>query len=301
MQKEGLHINNRQFLIISLLFYVFSVVLLSYLTNSTIDLVFVGTIPFLFYLILLHYLANNYFNYLLYWTCPVIFPMIFLFLAYNDFWILGKMDAPVVFVLNLMFSYLANVLFLVISRNEKTVKHDNVDYAETRSNQQKLDYLNQIEHLRKSLKHAEYKLLINKDNIKVSLNSIEDKCKSINFVIGRVYSDKRGGSDKFRHMIRIKSDLYNSFSEITKHFDKTLSNKLLKLLEQIYFRLKVLENTENSVFPEESYRKFKFKHDVSGKDRIIDVLSNNDNDPVKDYHSEAIDVCLRLGEYLKTL
>ena len=53
----------------------------------------------------------------------------------------------------------------------------------------------------------------------VTIRGIEDKCKAINFVIGRVYSAKRGGSKEIREMIGIPKELYNEFSELVQDDD----------------------------------------------------------------------------------
>jgi hypothetical protein len=68
--------------------------------------------------------------------------------------------------------------------------------------------------LRQTIAKYAHALEVNEHNFSTSLRTIEDKCKAINSVIGRVYSDKKGGSKETRDKLSIARDLYNSFSEI---------------------------------------------------------------------------------------
>ena len=73
-------------------------------------------------------------------------------------------------------------------------------------------------------------LEITKKNFKYNLRGIEDKCKAINFVIGRVYSDKKGGNKEVREQLKINRDLYNTFSEITANFSNDNVKDLIIIL-----------------------------------------------------------------------
>ena len=192
---------------------------------------------------------------------------------------------------------------------------------ETAKKQEKLSsYLKELETLQKELKNKE-KLeektkkqekkikslkeelvktrqeLVTNSNVTRTLRSIEDKCKAINFVIGRVYSEKKGGTIEIRRKLHIPPVLYNSFSKMSSDFEKTNKKELLKIVKELYVRLKLLENKEKEVFKLEESR-LKSNRNQKGEDKIIDVLTKNDTDPVEDYYLEAKEIINKVIEYL---
>jgi hypothetical protein len=134
----------------------------------------------------------------------------------------------------------------------------------------------------------------------VTIRGIEDKCKAINFVIGRVYSAKRGGSKEIREKIAIPKELYNAFSELVQEEDIVNPKKLLEIVEKISKRLVQLDTKESKLFV---LKKAKIVVDRSedGSDTVISVLSRNDKDPIEEYHSEALEICSQVINYLKQL
>jgi len=238
--------------------------------------------------------------------------------------ILANMDGQVMTVLNIIISYVINIFVLIIFgissrvRPEKKVIFKEVEKVidiserkEAKYEQKLSDFNKEIDSLKtklvdtttkltetkNKLYDAKKEITINKENFNVSLRSIEDKCKAINFVIGRVYSDKRGASAKIRDRLRIDSRLYNKFSELTSDFKEEDAEKLSKVLEKIHDRLLQLE------FPESKFIKITdaqtpTERDVLGNDRIIDVLKKNDKDPIEDYYTEAKDICQKLLQYV---
>lgn len=294
MQKEVLDFNNKVMLTASSVFYVASLLIFSFITRSGLDIVFKGLLPFLLYLILVFFIRKQDLRLLL--LAPLLFPAIFYFADELS----GTLAA-----VNIVIAYIANALFFVIARNEHSIRSNkrSVKYKklEEMYKQQRTEYMKDISALRRSLKQAHEKLNINKRNFKVSLHSIEDKCKSINFAIGRVYSDKKGGNRKLRESLRIPKELYNRFSELTKYFTKKDAPELMKLLQEIYVKLKNLENSEKFIFRPGTYEDLRLHRDPHGRDKVIDVLASNDRDPVKYYHAEAVDVCVKVGEYLRSI
>jgi len=296
LKKMVKDLNLKTVLSVLLVYYVSILALLSYLTDSKLDIVFISTLPFLLYLVMFSFiLKKELTDARIIWLAPLIFPVLFLLI-----WTSAKVDIdiPVVIVLNITFSYLGNAVIMYISKFEGTkedrLKRIKDDYAKTqRVYQEELDYL------RHSLREMNEKFT--RQDFKVSLRSIEDKCKSINFSIGRVYGKKNGGNSILRESIKIPKELYNDFSELITSFKKEHAPELLKLLELIYERLINMEYPEMTVFPPGKYEDLKLNRDTYGRDKIIDVLNRNDQDPVKEYHLEAKEVCIKLGNYLRQI
>lgn len=131
--------------------------------------------------------------------------------------------------------------------------------------------------------HAEYNMYPLMGH---NVHSIQDKCKAINFVIGRVYRSSNNGTDGIRNKIRINSDLYNEFEDAEREGNK---KRMIKALDKINKSLENLRKSEKNVFGSKA-KKFKnLIRDTTGNSSIIDVLSKNDKDPVMNYYMDAVD------------
>lgn len=134
----------------------------------------------------------------------------------------------------------------------------------------------------------------------VTIRGIEDKSKALNFAIGRVYSAKRGGSKEIRGMIGIPKELYNAFSELVQDDDIVDPKRLLSVVSQIRDRLHQMQQKESELFDLED-AKIEVERSSRGSDTVLTVLARNDKDPVEEYHSEALEVCEQVIQYLKSL
>ncbi len=170
-----------------------------------------------------------------------------------------------------------------------------------RQNQQYADEINKLRKQVVDLEHQKVNVQkqVTRENFTLSLKSIEDKCKAINFVIGRVYSDKKGGTQQVRDKIHIPRELYNSFSQMAAQFKQEHMGELLKVLEQIYRVLVQLELPEKDVIKVHKNAHLPLQRDPEGKDRILDVLARNDQDPIMEYQSESKEIVRRLSEFIQ--
>jgi hypothetical protein len=160
-------------------------------------------------------------------------------------------------------------------------------------------YEDKIKKLNNRIAEAELSLKVTHENFTVNLRSIEDKCKAINFVIGRVYSDKHGGNKKIRSLLNINRILYNTFSKITSDFDTSQIVHLMLVLKLLQKKLSLYHLHEKDLFQLKKNPKISLKRNTKGQDIILDVLSLNDDDPIKEYHSEASEICLNMINYLE--
>jgi hypothetical protein len=129
------------------------------------------------------------------------------------------------------------------------------------------------------------------DEIETVIHSIEDKVKALNFVIGRVYSVYHGGSERLRNKIRIDKAWYAEFNTIDEKDAARRRAQAIVLVGKIKDRLELLQQSERSVFGEETDKLKNIDHEPSGKDKIIDVLIRNDKDPVRTYYDGALSFC----------
>lgn len=302
---------------VATILYVGTLFTLSLVTETSIFIVFVSTLPILLYLIALFYLLKLKIDPVLLWVLPAVFPLIFLIIWYSKtFVLLNSTDGPVVAVVNIMISYVINIFVLLIigvGKSADTVRERRVEvhhhHADVALKKEIEDVKQQLHHTKKTLDDAHEKLdqakqelqekkdlEINKENFNVTLRSIEDKCKAINFVLGRVYSDKRGASQEIRDKLRIDAELYNSFTEMTADFKEEEKHKLQSIIRKIYAKLLILEDKEEDLLQIDIGKLPIFRR--SG-DRILDVLARNDKDPITDYHKEAKEICEKMIRYLE--
>jgi hypothetical protein len=296
--------------ILALIIYISTIVSLAYLSDANIFIVFIGTLPTLLYLITFFFLIKNDFKKSVLWVLPLLYPMIFLILWYLEtFKLLNTLDGQVLTVLNILISYLVNIFVLFvfsigIKRTNQKVDNSHYEHKIGQMNKE-LDSIksqlesttNELESTQTKLIDAKKEVIINKDNFNITLRSIEDKCKAINFVIGRVYSDKKGANENIREKLRITSNLYNSFSELTNDFKLEDKTQMEDILKQILKKLIVLELPENKVMSLDK-AKLPVIRNEEGNDTIIEVLRKNDKDPITDYHKEAKEICIKLMKFL---
>jgi hypothetical protein len=283
MQQKEVSLD-KLLLTVSTLSYLIILGLFSFVTDTNIFIIFVGMLPLLFYLIVFfllyseHKLGNK-----IVWIAPFMFSGLFFAV-----WLSGKinivnrMDGPVLAVVNLFLCYLLNIILIFAHRLP----------AKSGVYQKKAEAHEKEAHeLKKRVEEYQQQLKVTKENFRTRLQGIEDKCKAINFAIGRVYSNKHGGSPGIRTRIKLKKELYNSFSELSSHFHDKDAYPLLKLLNQILLSLAVLEQNEQDTF----FRKVLSKNN----EKIIEILTANDKDPVVEYFEEAKDACIKMIDYLK--
>jgi len=286
-------ITEKTAIIISIIIYLATLFSLAYISDSDIFIVFLGTMPILLYLITFFYFIRIDSRMGLLWVLPLLFPMIFLFFWYSRMIGLRQIDGPVIAVLDIVVSYVINIFVLFIfgvGQRPKVDSHD-VDMLKARLNQAH----SELADAEARLYEAKKELTVTKDNFNISLRSIEDKCKAINFVIGRVYSDKRGADSDTRDKLRISSELYNSFSEMTAEFKAQDAEKLHEVLSKIHQKLLQLEKKEaDTIF----LGKAKSSLARNDNDTILEVMKKNDKDPIADYHSEAKEICNKLMAFL---
>jgi hypothetical protein len=298
--------------VISIIIYVASVLALSYLTDSNLFVVFIGTLPVLLYLIVFFYFLSIDSKMALLWVLPLVFPLMFLIMwKVRVFSYMSNIDGPVVAVLDVLISYVINIFVLFVfglgrkadkfqakySQNITQVSHE-LNSLKSQLN----DAHSQLRQAHSDLEDTKSKLLqahkdinVTKENFNINLRSIEDKCKAINFVIGRVYSNKKGASSEIRDKLKIESHLYNSFSELTAEFKSEDAEKLNEVLSSIYKKIIQLESPEADVL---SVKHSKNPAERNDSDRVIDVLAKNDKDPIMDYYSEAREICHKLMTFL---
>lgn len=139
-----------------------------------------------------------------------------------------------------------------------------------------------------------------KEKLPEYVQSIEDKVKAMNFVIGRVYRASNGGSEKLREKLRIPREWYNEFYEIKPEELIDEQHKAAVLIRKIHDRLRRLAQKEKDVFSDAQLKNLKnIARSKSGEDAIIDVLKTNDRDPVENYYVSAVDLTERILEELE--
>ncbi|MEM4637445.1 MAG: hypothetical protein QXK76_00255 [Candidatus Woesearchaeota archaeon] len=264
---------------VSLIIYFGAVLTLSLITETNIFLVFFSTIPVFLFILSLFYMIKNSVDEFLLWVMPLIFPSVFLLLWYSKIFItLSNIDGPMITLLNIVISYIINIIVLLIIGLNKKITRRNIDSQKYKIREipEKNDF-SIIKNKDQHLKNENYINAFTKKDFKKRLRTIEDKCKAINFVIGRVYSNKNGGSEEIRAKLRIPSELYNKFSEISKKNYNV--HELEEVLKKIIEKLLNLETEEKLLF------------DSGSDNRIIDILSKNDSDPIVEYLQETKEIC----------
>ena len=133
------------------------------------------------------------------------------------------------------------------------------------------------------------------------IQSIEDKCKALNFVIGRVYSIKKGADDAMRSHLKVEQEWYNEFSKLGLVQIQKEPKKVFDLILKIESRLLVWQRTEIEIFGKGAAKLTNLSRSPDGSDRIIDVMIKNDKDPVLQYYEGGLEFCRKVREQLSVL
>lgn len=262
-------------------------------TQSKLYLVFVGFSPTVIYVILMVYLLEkNLSNKQLIWIPPIFLGFIFNFVGnYANLALLAKMQIYELTFINIFISYaFAGILsFIGI--------FDSVSHLYKKK-------VNTLKHEKKELEHQLEEFIeagrVNKNNLTEYIQGIEDKCKAINFVIGRVYSNRNGGNRILRDRLKVHAKWYNDFSKISEDFNDKKKEDALILINMILERLNELWNKEKDLFESTCYELKNLKRNPNCNDKIINVLIANDNDPIRTYFESALDFCLKIKEFLES-
>jgi hypothetical protein len=143
--------------------------------------------------------------------------------------------------------------------------------------------------------HGERSPVIEEDaaeqDIPTVIATIEDRCKAINFVIGRVYNVHKGATAGMRDKIKLDSEWYNELSAALESADEN-QNILRGAIERIKRRLMLLHKQEKEVFSAaEITRLKKLERKADGTSRVLFVLAANDEDPIEQYVASAEEYC----------
>ncbi|MBR9702561.1 hypothetical protein GOV10_00865 [Candidatus Woesearchaeota archaeon] len=250
------------FLSICIFATLFLALFVSNSTTSSPFFTFLGFLPLLITLIMLYLLVEHDYKQDLYWAPP--FFTAFLFLAIMSLLspaIDHQLNVGALTVINLILG-LVVVLVLILFQG-RVVMPVKEEFKE--------------------------------EDIGEYLHGIEDKCKALNFVIGRVYRMSSGGTDKMRSRVRINKDWYNEFHAIQSDDIKERKQEALEVLHKIHDRLMLYAKKENEIFSDAELKGLKnLVRDKEGNDKIIDVFLVNDRDPVEHYYVGAVDASRRL-------
>ncbi len=218
------------------------------------------------------------------WYLPILLTMLFLIAGYHgNVAILERMDINKLAALNFIVSFVfITVLYLTGSL--------------------RTEHIEVIPNKKKVHRKQRYKLpkIKGEKELKEVLQSVEDKCKALNFAIGRVYGNKKGGSDKLRSKIKINKIWYNEISDALRDgYDKKKDKtKILNNVNKIKDRLELLHKSEKEVFGNTHNQLKNLNRAEDGSDKILHVLIKNDKDPVKTYFDGGIEFCERIKKGL---
>ncbi|MBN2566621.1 hypothetical protein JXB02_00875 [Candidatus Woesearchaeota archaeon] len=140
------------------------------------------------------------------------------------------------------------------------------------------------------------------ESIITTVHSLEDRCKAINFVIGRVYNKYHGGTKDLREMVNIPNSWYDDFNNLriedirAKPFKRRMATELIGRIRD---RLLQLERSESEVFGDTHRSLRHLTRAQDGSNRIIEVLERNDKDPIRTYHEGALSFCTEVLSELK--
>ncbi|HEY9705758.1 MAG TPA: hypothetical protein V6C58_25200, partial [Allocoleopsis sp.] len=113
-------------LVLSIIIYVASLIFFGATAESSIFLVFLGLLPFLLYIGLFFYSVHMHTEGWVLWLLPLVFPAIFLILLG---FVPSPLDVPTLAVINVMLSYLINVIVLMIIGLRHVIETENKENA----------------------------------------------------------------------------------------------------------------------------------------------------------------------------
>jgi len=243
---------------------------LSAASDQSLFNVFLACLPTIVSITLAIVIVESYKeNHSFVWAVPLVFIALFYVMA-PQYLIFVNLDVPQITVMNLVISY----LFIIVI-NFIAPPHLHKMYSPPEPQIIVREIPKEI--IKEVIK--EVPVVVKKEE---TLQALEDKCKAINQVIGRVYRQSFGGSKELRNKIKIPRDWYNAFSK--QEIDFALIKKLLE-------RLSLFNKTEKEVFGNLCKDFKRLKRDKNANDRIMEVLKSNDDDPIETYVSSAIAVC----------
>jgi hypothetical protein len=265
------------FLFASVIVTLFIALIAAVRSDSGVVYAFLGFAPTILCILIFIGLLEGDYRDVLFWFTPLVICVLFLLLGpYLDVLVANQLDVPVLTAVNLALSYLLLLLMTIIQAIAGRAAMRDVS-------------LQEIEKFEPA-KLDQY------------IHTIEDKCKAINFVIGRVYRASNGGVKEMREKLRVPSEWYNEFNAIKPEAVKEQKELALDILKRIQERLSDLLRPEKDVFTPAEIKGLKhLARDRDGKDRVIDVLTVNDQDPVEDYFLGAMDFCKRITTELEKL
>ena len=243
------------------------------LSGEQVFLIVVGFFPTILTIIISLTMHDNYKEQnKTFWLLPIIIVGIFFFIGKNSN-AFGNIDIEVLTGINFVLStiYVAIVFGLFNEKKTTTIIKENKPAIPKEKKEDLQDYI----------------------------NSIEDKSKALNFVLGRVYNKYHGGDSSIRDKLKIPSEWYNEFSEIGVGTKKINFEKLDEIITKFELQLKNFEKTEISLFKSKTEKLKNLIREPQGSDKIIDVLDHNDKDPVRSYYEGAINFCKKIRESMK--
>jgi hypothetical protein len=293
------------FILVYIIFLIGLIGFINLNSDSNIFIIFISLLPTFFTIILtvIFFLSakKNKFSLL---VLPVLTAVIWYIVASNSqVQALKNVDAGNTTFLNFILSLLFIVILEFLSGlfnffNKSYRKKEYVNgyetiktpdgYEKERTNLKESKSINAQENISERI---EKNIEEQEKSIEHYIQSIEDKSKAINFVIGRVYSKKHGGSPELRSLINIKKEWYNLFAEIPP---KQIHNYLPSLREVVFKITEILnqyQKTEKEIFGKLHLNLENITRDESGNNTIIEVLINNDKDPVEVYYKTALEFC----------
>ena len=276
-------------------------IFLSIITEGSLFVVVISFFPSLIaILIISSFLDRNHDlnHFLLYGTPIILSALYFIIVSAGLIPFLLKTDYLNIAISNLLLGMVFSILLSLVTSNEHANKHPHkkaITPTAHHTTMHTMQYYQPVYQQQHQIKKPVEKP---KKEIGEYIQSIEDKSKAINFAIGRVYSDKHGGTSKIRDSIRINKEWYNAISGIGKTIPIKRVDEIKKVIRKISERFYFMSKTEEEVFGDDCKKLINIQHNPQGKDKIIDVLIKNDKDPVKTYYQSAIEFCSKALEQL---
>ncbi|MBS3176168.1 hypothetical protein J4457_02940 [Candidatus Woesearchaeota archaeon] len=216
------------------------------------------------------------------WIVPLVFIAIFYFWSQETLLAMA-LDIPQITVMNVIVSY----IFIMIIQFIAPPKLHQVVYVPVIKEVPKIV----VKEVPREVIKEVIKEVPVMPELREVVQALEDKCKAINHVIGRVYKQKNGGIKIMREKIRIPREWYNTFTQIKEGAFPEKEESLRPIIVKVVNRLNLLRQTEKDVFGHDYTKLKKLNRLPSGNSKIIEVLKNNDDDPIEVYVASAIEVC----------